>query len=269
MRGQLVLDRRVVLGRVGAVDRREVEHVHEQSRALDVGEEVVPEAGALARALDQSGDVGEHELAVVGVDRAEHRLERRERVVGDLRRRARQAGQQRGLAGVRQPDEADVGEQLEVQLDPALLARQAALGEARRLARRRREVLVAATGRAALRDDGDLAGRRRGRGACRPPAPRPCPAARGPRARSPSGPKRSAPLPWPPRLALKWAVRRKNCRSRSESSQTSTTSPPRPPSPPSGPPFGTRDSRRNDMQPSPPPPAWTWIRALSDSIGPS
>ena len=52
-------------------------------------------------------------------------LERRERVVGDLRRRARQAREQRRLARVGQPDEPDVGEQLELQLDPALVARAA------------------------------------------------------------------------------------------------------------------------------------------------
>ena len=90
MLAQLALDRRVVLHRVGAVERRQVEHVHEQPRALDVGEELVAEPGARARALDQPRDVGEHELALVGLDRAEHRLERRERVVGDLRPRARQ-----------------------------------------------------------------------------------------------------------------------------------------------------------------------------------
>ena len=110
--------------------------MHEQPRALDVREEVVAEPGAGARALDQAGDVGEHELAVVGVERAEHRLERRERVAGDLRLRARQAREQRGLAGVGEPDEPDVGEQLELQLDLALLPRQPALGEPRRLPRR-------------------------------------------------------------------------------------------------------------------------------------
>ena len=68
------------------------------------------------------------------VDRAEHRLERRERVVGDLRLRARQPGEQRRLAGVREAHEPGVGEQLQVQLEPALLARQATLGEPRRLA---------------------------------------------------------------------------------------------------------------------------------------
>ena len=70
VRGQLALDRRVVGDRVRAVERREVEHVDEQPRALDVGEEVVAEPGAVAGALDQPGDVGEHELALVGVERA-------------------------------------------------------------------------------------------------------------------------------------------------------------------------------------------------------
>jgi len=47
---QLTLDRRVVGQRVAAVQRREIEHVHEQLGALDVGKEVVTEAGAVARA---------------------------------------------------------------------------------------------------------------------------------------------------------------------------------------------------------------------------
>ena len=59
MRGQLALDRREVRLGVAAVERREVEDVDEQPRALDVGEEVVAEARALARALDQARDVGE------------------------------------------------------------------------------------------------------------------------------------------------------------------------------------------------------------------
>ena len=110
---------------------RDVEHVHEQARALDVGEEVVAEPGALARALDQAGDVGDHQLALLAFEHAQHRRERREGVVGDLRRGARQAREQRGLAGVRQAHEADVGEQLQLQLEPALLA---GAGRARRSA---------------------------------------------------------------------------------------------------------------------------------------
>ena len=92
------------------------------------------------------------------------------------------------------------------------------------------------------------------------------PGGTGMTSRSPSAPCMSLPMPCPPRSALKRPRRRKDCRSRRESSQRSSTSPPRPPSPPSGPPLGTRDSRRNDIEPSPPRPASTSIRARSASI---
>ncbi len=129
----------------------EGDEVNEQPAALDVGEELVTEPDPLGGALDQAGDVGEHELALAVVDRPQDRLEGRERVVGDLRRRAGEAREQRRLAGVRQPDQAGVGEQLQPQLDPARLALQPALGEARRLTGRAGEALVAVPAGAARR----------------------------------------------------------------------------------------------------------------------
>ena len=110
--------------------------------ALDVGEELVPEPGALGRPFDQPGDVGDDRLPVVALDRPQHRRERRERVVGHLRRRPRQPPQQRRLPGVRQPDQADVGEQLQAQLDPPLLPARPLLGKPRRLPGRVRKPLV-------------------------------------------------------------------------------------------------------------------------------
>ena len=44
----------------------------EQPAALDVREELVPEPGAGARALDQPGDVRDHELPVVTLQGAQH-----------------------------------------------------------------------------------------------------------------------------------------------------------------------------------------------------
>ncbi len=126
---QLALDQLEVGLRVGvrlaAQLWRDVEHVYEQAGALDVGEEVVSEAGAVAGPLDETGDVGDDELAVVRLQRAEHRLERGERVVGDLGRRARQPRDERGLARVGQADETDVGEELQLQRQPPLLPRPA------------------------------------------------------------------------------------------------------------------------------------------------
>ena len=113
------------------------------------------EAGTLAGALDQPRDVRDDELALVAFEHAEHRRERRERIVGDLRRGAGQAREQRGLAGVGEADEADVGEQLQRELDPALLTAETTLGEAWRLARGSGEALVALAAAAA-------AGERRG-----------------------------------------------------------------------------------------------------------
>jgi hypothetical protein len=62
-----------------------VDHVDEQPRALEMGEELVAEPGSLGRALDQAGDVRDRELpGILPVHGAEHGLDRRERVVRDL-----------------------------------------------------------------------------------------------------------------------------------------------------------------------------------------
>jgi hypothetical protein len=141
---QLGLDGLVVLARIGAVERLEVEHVHEQPAALDVGQELVAEAGAAARALDETWDVGHDQLPLVALERAKHRLERGEGVVRHLWLSARHPGEERRLAGVRQPDETGVRHQPQLKLEGALLAGEAALGEARALTGGRGELLVAA-----------------------------------------------------------------------------------------------------------------------------
>ena len=102
---------------------RGVDDVHEHPRALEVGEKLVAEPGALGSTLDQPRNVRDDELAAVRrVDRPQHRLERRERVVGDLRLRIGDARQERRLAGIRETDERGVGEQLQVQLELGFLS---------------------------------------------------------------------------------------------------------------------------------------------------
>ena len=209
------------------------------------------EPGALRRALDQPGDVGEDDLAVIAVDRPQHRRQRRERVVGNLRRRPGQPRQQRGLAGVRQPDQPDVGQQLQPQLDPVRLP-----------------VVPLSANRGACRVE--LANRLL---PC-PPRP-PCgdhrplsrldqidalpvqvvacvPGGTGMTRSSPRAPCLFA-LPMPPALPAKVPAAF-SPEIPPRGSQTSTTSPPCPPSPPSGPPRGTCASRRKQTQPSPPAP---------------
>ena len=201
-----------------------------------------PRPSTFARSLDEPGDVGDDELEVV-VDphHAEVRLERRERVVRDLGLRRRDAADERALARVREADERDIGHQLQLEQQPALLAVLALLRERRRPPRVRQEAGVptssAAAGggppsvtvvhevgehragvhllddRALRNRDGDVAaGRRRG-------GPCPCHECR----RSPAGADDRG---YDSSEATLWSA-------------TSHTSPPDPPSPPSGPPFGT------------------------------
>ena len=137
--------RRVGLGGVRPVDREQVHQVDEDPRALDVAQEAVPESLALVRARDQPGQVGEDEAPVVAeLDEAEVRLERRERVVGDPRRGARDAREERRLARVGQADEPRVGEQAQLELQLALgSSGSPGVASRRRLVGRRREARVA------------------------------------------------------------------------------------------------------------------------------
>ena len=76
--------------------------------------------------------------AVAGqFDDAELRLERGEGVVGDLGPGRGDRAEQRALAGVGHADEADVGDELQFQPEPAFLALGAGLGVARGLVGRR------------------------------------------------------------------------------------------------------------------------------------
>ena len=83
--GELGEDDVEVGERVAAgLEGRAVEDVHERGAALDVAEELEAEALALARALDEAGHVGDRVADVARLDDAEVRVQRRERVVGDL-----------------------------------------------------------------------------------------------------------------------------------------------------------------------------------------
>jgi hypothetical protein len=156
-----------VLARVALLVAGAVEHVHEHPGALDVPQELVPEPAPVAGALDEARDVGDDEVDVVVADDPEVRGEGREGVVGDLGPGGRQARHQRGLAGVREPDQRDVGGKLELEREPALLPGLAELVEAWAAPPRGAERGVA-TSAAAARRRGDSARVRRGRRAsCR------------------------------------------------------------------------------------------------------
>ncbi len=111
------------------------------------------QAAALARALDEPGHVGHGERRVAGGHHTEVGHQRRERVVGDLRPRPRERRDQARLAGAREPDQADVGDDLELEGDRQVVAGLAEKGEAGGLALGRGQRGVAQSPTPALGDD--------------------------------------------------------------------------------------------------------------------
>ena len=81
-------------------------------------EETVADSRTFRRTLDQSRDVGQHELAALVADDAELRAKRRERIVADLGGGVGDAVEEGRFAGVRKSDKADVGEQLQPKPHP-------------------------------------------------------------------------------------------------------------------------------------------------------
>ena len=130
--GQLIEQDPLLLGCRHTVEGGDVDEQTQDPRPLDVAEEPVAETLAFTRPFDQPGDVGDDELGVVvDAHHPEVGFERRERVVGDLRLGRRDDTDQRALADVGEPDESNVGHQLQLEFEPALLPVLTLFGERR------------------------------------------------------------------------------------------------------------------------------------------
>ena len=152
--GLEVLDR-VALG----VELGDVEDVQQQLGAVDVPQERETEPCPLGRTFDDAGDVRD-DKAAFGAERddAEHRMQRRERVVRNFRARGGHAADQGRFAGVGQADQADVGEQFQFEPEFANLAWRALRDAAGRPVGAGLEVGVAEAVSPALRHEQLLAG---------------------------------------------------------------------------------------------------------------
>src|ERR1051326_849404 len=153
---ELAGDRRRVL--VGMIVGREIDEMHEHGATLDVPQELIAEPVTFVRAFDQAGDIGDDErLIVISSDDTEVRNERREGIVGDLRLRRTDDGDERRLAGVRKSDQSDVGDQLQLDGELALFTGIAVLCESRRLSCCSGKVLIAPSAAATPGDEDSLA----------------------------------------------------------------------------------------------------------------
>ena len=97
------------------VDGAAVDDVQENAAAAHVLQELEAEAVALAGALDEAGQVGEGEALVADADDTEHRLQRSERVFGDLGPGVGDGGEQGRLARVGEAEQPHIGEQAQVE----------------------------------------------------------------------------------------------------------------------------------------------------------
>ena len=111
---QLLLDGVEVLDRIAPGRSGHIDQVDEYLGALHVPEEAIAKAVTLVSALDQAGDIGNHEAAIITeTDDAQVRRERGEGVISNLGARRRDSRDQRRLSRVGKADEANVGEQLQ------------------------------------------------------------------------------------------------------------------------------------------------------------
>src|SRR5215204_2590264 len=155
---QLARDRFEVLHRITPAPRGNVHHVDQHARALEMAEKTMPEPDPLVRPFDQSRYVRRDERSIAGeTDDAEVRRERGEGVIGDLRLGGGDARDDRGLAGVRISDDADVSEQLQLQAKVFLFTGKAGLRPARRAIGRGRVARVTLSAETAPGDDDRLA----------------------------------------------------------------------------------------------------------------
>jgi hypothetical protein len=132
----------------------------ERSTTLDVPEKLVPEPGSAVRAFDQPRDISHHDPRRVRKrHHAQPRFGRRKGIGRHLRPGRRDPRQQRGLARVRQADQADIGEEAQLQTHPALFAGLSRLRLARGPVRGRGEVGVSPPSPPAASQDEPLARR--------------------------------------------------------------------------------------------------------------
>ena len=82
---ELAVDDAIVLDRIAILKTtRHIDDVHDECRGLDVAQELMAQALALARTLDEAGDVGNDIGVLAGTHHAQIGHKRGKRVVGDL-----------------------------------------------------------------------------------------------------------------------------------------------------------------------------------------
>ena len=117
--------------------------MEQKPRALHMAQEVVPQAHALAGALDEAGNIGQDEFGFVAPGDAQVGREGGEVIVGDLGPGGGEHGEDGALAHVGEAHQPHVRDGFQLQAEHVHFGADAGLGEVGGLTGRRCEVLVA------------------------------------------------------------------------------------------------------------------------------
>ncbi len=126
--------------------------MQQHAATFGVAEEAVAQSRSFVRAFDQAGQIGHYEFTPIHFDDTELRMQRRKRIVGDLRLRRAHGCKESRLAGIGKTDQAGIGDQLQPQSDRALFAGLPGIGMTRRAIGGRFEMRIAKAAIAAPRD---------------------------------------------------------------------------------------------------------------------
>ena len=141
---QLMVDLLKISLGVTALAAGDIHHVQQQTAALDMAQEVMAQTHALGGTLNQAGNVGaDKALLRADTDDTQHRGQRGEVVVGNLGPRRGNNADKRGLAHVGEANQANIRNDLQLQLEVHILAGQAGLGKLGNLAGRGGKMAVA------------------------------------------------------------------------------------------------------------------------------
>ena len=110
---ELAVDDAIVLDRIAILKTaRHIDDMHDECRTLDVAQELMAQALALARTLDKAGDIGNDIGVLAGTHHTQVGHERGKRIVGDLGSGGTHARDKRGFAHRGEAHERGIGHEL-------------------------------------------------------------------------------------------------------------------------------------------------------------
>ena len=140
---QLVANRGKILDRVATRRGRDVYHMDENTSPFEVAEELMAEPVTNVCPFDETGYIRDHEAAIIAqAHYPEVRGQRRKRIVRNLGVGGGDTRDERGLSDVRKPNQADVGKQLQLQVELPHFTRLSRVNAARRAVCRGRKPLI-------------------------------------------------------------------------------------------------------------------------------